>query len=157
NTAQARQYIGRAISLNAESGIQVLQALTLATVGDNAQAQKLVNQIKQAAPLDTLIQSNWAPTIEAEIELHGGSTTKAIDLLQPATTYEFGIPPPLQLGTLYPAYVRGVAYLKAKQATQAQAEFQKVIDHRGATINFPLGSLAHLQLARTYAMAGDSA
>jgi hypothetical protein len=30
-------------------------------------------------------------------------------------------------------------------------------DHRSLVVNFPLASLAHLQLARAYALSGDSA
>ena len=39
----------------------------------------------------------------------------------------------------------------------AVTEFEKLIDHRGIVVNFPLGSLAHLQLARAYALSGDAA
>ena len=39
----------------------------------------------------------------------------------------------------------------------AAAEFQKLLDHRGIVPNFVTGSLAHLQIGRAYAMAGDSA
>jgi hypothetical protein len=39
----------------------------------------------------------------------------------------------------------------------AAAEFQKFIDHRGLVVNFPWGALARLQLARAYAMQGDTA
>jgi hypothetical protein len=50
---------------------------------------------------------------------------------------------------MYPVYVRGEAYLKAGQGRQAAQEFQKIIDHRGIVLNFPLGALAHLQLLPT--------
>ena len=39
----------------------------------------------------------------------------------------------------------------------AAAEFQKLLDHRGVVQNFVTGSLAHLQIGRAYAMAGDTA
>jgi len=39
----------------------------------------------------------------------------------------------------------------------AAAEFQKLLDHRGIVLNFVTGSLAHLQIGRAYAMAGDTA
>jgi len=39
----------------------------------------------------------------------------------------------------------------------AAAEFQKFIDRRGVVANFPWGALARLQLARAYAMQGDTA
>jgi eukaryotic-like serine/threonine-protein kinase len=58
---------------------------------------------------------------------------------------------------LYPAYVRGQAYLLAHNGTAAAAEFQKLLDHRGIVLNFVAGSLAHLQLGRACAMAGDTA
>jgi eukaryotic-like serine/threonine-protein kinase len=51
--------------------------------------------------------------------------------------------------------VRGEAYLKTRQGSQAAAEFQKFLDHRGVTLNFPLNALAHLYLGRAYALAGD--
>ena len=43
-------------------------------------------------------------------------------------------------------YVRGEAYLAAGEATEAVAEFQKILDHRGIVISDVIGVLAHLQL-----------
>jgi hypothetical protein len=39
----------------------------------------------------------------------------------------------------------------------AVSEFQKLLDHCGIVVNFPLGALAHLGLARAYALSGDTA
>jgi len=39
----------------------------------------------------------------------------------------------------------------------AAAEFQKLIDHQGIVREFPLGALAHLGVARAYALQGDTA
>jgi hypothetical protein len=47
--------------------------------------------------------------------------------------------------------------LRAHNGSAAAAEFQKVLDHRGIVLNFVTGSLVHLQIARAYAMAGDTA
>jgi eukaryotic-like serine/threonine-protein kinase len=58
---------------------------------------------------------------------------------------------------LYPVVVRGEAYLAAHQGSEAAAEFQKILDHRGIVVNEFIGALAHLQLGRAYAMAGDTA
>jgi hypothetical protein len=58
---------------------------------------------------------------------------------------------------LYPVFVRGEAYLAAHQGSEAAAEFQKIINHRGIVLNSPIGALAHLQIARAYAMQGDTA
>jgi hypothetical protein len=54
--------------------------------------------------------------------------------------------PPLQVGTLYPTFLRGQAYLLAHDG--AAIEFQKLLDHRSIVLNFPTGVLAHLGLAR---------
>jgi hypothetical protein len=40
--------------------------------------------------------------------------------------------------------------------SEAAAEFQKILDHRGVVITDPIGALARLQLGRAYAMAGDT-
>jgi len=37
------------------------------------------------------------------------------------------------------------------------AEFRKFIEHRGLVADFPQGALVRLQLARAYAMQGDTA
>jgi predicted Zn-dependent protease len=58
---------------------------------------------------------------------------------------------------LYPAFVRGEAYLAAHQGSEAAAEFQKILDHRGIVLNEPIGALAHLGLARAYALQDDTA
>jgi hypothetical protein len=58
---------------------------------------------------------------------------------------------------MYPVYLRGQAYLLARQGKEAAVEFQKIIDHRGIVLNFPLAALAHLGLGRAYAMASDTA
>jgi Tfp pilus assembly protein PilF len=58
---------------------------------------------------------------------------------------------------LYPLYVRGEAFLAAHQGAEAAAEFRKVLDHPGVVVNEPIGVLAHLGLARAYALQGDTA
>jgi eukaryotic-like serine/threonine-protein kinase len=60
-------------------------------------------------------------------------------------------------GALYPIYIRAQAYLAGHQASEVGAEFHKIIDHRGIVVNEPIGALAHLGLARAYALQGDNA
>jgi Transposase DDE domain len=76
---------------------------------------------------------------------------KAIEDLQSAAPYERGI-----AGALYPVYVRGQAYLTARQGREAAAESQKVLEHRGVVGNDPIGALAHLDLARAYGLQDDT-
>jgi hypothetical protein len=58
---------------------------------------------------------------------------------------------------MLPVYVRGQAYLAARQGGEAAAQFQMIIDHPGIAGNTVVGSLAHLGLARSYSMQGDAA
>jgi ATP/maltotriose-dependent transcriptional regulator MalT len=158
NFPQARKAVADALALSTGQDTQLLSALVLARVGDCAQAVKLQDQLDRMAPLHTMFQAYWLPTVRAALALNCGSDQRAIELLESASAYELGQPLQFQFhATLYPVYVRGEAYLKTGQGALAAAEFQKVIDHRGALVNFPLGALAHLQLGRAYALSGDTA
>ena len=55
------------------------------------------------------------------------------------------------------AFLRGNAYLAAHRTDEAAAEFQRVLDHPAIVLLAPWGALAHLGLARAYALQGDSA
>ena len=61
-------------------------------------------------------------------------------MLQVTMPYELGFG---SFGALYPAYVRGEAYLTAGEGELAAAEFQKLLDHPGVVGNFVTGALAH--------------
>src|ERR1700759_5451330 len=56
---------------------------------------------------------------------------------------------------MFPVFVRGEAYLAARRGSEAVAEFQKILDHRGLVLNQPIGALAHLGLARAFVLQGD--
>jgi hypothetical protein len=117
----------------------------------------MVEQLEKSDPLNTVLKLYWLPTLKAAIELNGANSAQALVFLEAAAPYELGEPPPCQMGTLYPPYLRGQAYLLAHNGTAAAAEFQKFLDHRGIVVNFPLGALAHLGLARAYTLSGDTA
>ena len=137
--------------------MKVLAALTLARVGDTAGAKAMVKDLEKSDPSNTVLKIYWLPTLNAAIELNGGNSAQALVFLEAAAPYELGEPPPTQEGTLYPAYLRGQAQLVAHNGPAAAAEFQKFLSHRGIVLNFPLGALAHLGLARAYALQGDAA
>ena len=102
--------------------------------------------------LDTTVGFTYMPTLRALLALNHSEPSKAIGLIQTAIPYELG-----ELGSiLYPAYVRGEAYLAAHQGREAAVEFQKILDHRGIVVSDPIGALANLQLGRAYAISGDT-
>ena len=146
-----------AIALSPGRDVQVLAALTQARARNIKSAEKLVQELEKNFPSNTVLKLYWLPTVKAAIEMARGNSTQALDLLQAAAPYETGTPPPFQCETLYPVYLRGETYLAAHQGASATVEFQKVIDHPGMLLNFPLGALAHLGAARAKVLAGDSA
>ena len=157
NSDLARKGVTAALALASTRDVQTLGALALAQSGDTAQAKDMADDLGQRFPADTLLNNYWLPTIRAEIAIQQKDGANAVELMGAASSYELGSPQPFQLGTLYPIYVRGQAYLAAGQASAAAGEFQKIIDHRGVVLNFPLGALARLGLARARAASGDTA
>jgi Flp pilus assembly protein TadD/predicted Ser/Thr protein kinase len=157
NTAAAQQGIAAALALAPGRDVKVLTALAWARAGDNARAKAAAEQLEKNYAQDTMVKFYWLPTIYAEVANNGGHAEESISLLEAARPYELGSPPQLQVGTLYPIFVRGQAYLVAHNGNLAAAEFRKILDHRGIVLNFPVGALARLGLARAYALAGDTA
>ena len=159
NVARARQATASALNTAATQDVQILAALALARTGDTGQARKIADDLGRRFPLNTMINRYWLPAIDASIELGHNNPAKALERLRTATQYELGTPTPqFEVGgSLYPAYVRGQAYLALHQGADAAAEFQKFLDHRGIALNSPLAALARLQLGRAYALAGDKA
>jgi hypothetical protein len=116
----------------------------------------LVDDLATRFPEDTVVQFNYLPTVNAMLQINAGNPAKAIEILEAARPYELGSPSNISMSlSMYPVYVRGLAYLSAKQGTQASAEFQKILSHRGIVQTEPIGSLAQLGLARAYALHGD--
>ena len=157
NKAVAKQDVVKALTLSPSgTGIRVFVALTLARIGEIAQAKHIVKELERDYPSDTLLNGYWLPTIKAALELNDKNSDQALSLLEPAVPYELGTPSQLQIGPLFPVYIRGQAQLMAHNGSAAAKEFLKFEDHPGVTVNFPLGALAHLGLARAYALAGDT-
>jgi hypothetical protein len=136
-------------------------AFALAVAGDSSRSQGLTEDLSRLFPEDTIVRFTYVPTIRALVALNHSQPSKSIELLQTAISYESGTPLEggseflLGAGSLYPAYVRGLAYLASHHGAEAAAEFQKILDHRGVVLCDPIGALAHVQVARTYALSGD--
>jgi eukaryotic-like serine/threonine-protein kinase len=156
NNVSATQGVAAALALSPGRDVKVFAALTLARIGAAPRAKTLVEELEKSYPTNSMLKLYWLPTINAAIQLSKGNSSQSLVLLEAAAPYELGDPPPLQVGTLYPAYLRGQAHLLAHNGTAAAAEFQKLLDHRGIVLNFVTGSLAHLQIGRAYAMQGDT-
>jgi eukaryotic-like serine/threonine-protein kinase len=157
NAADGIKQARKALALAPGRDVKVEAALALARGGDATTAQKLVDALNQEFPMDTLVQNYWLPTVRAAIALQRQDSAKAVDILHASTPYELADPPPFSSGTMYPVYLRGQAYLDTGNGELAAAEFQKILDHPGVIVNFPLSALSHLGLGRARARSRDTA
>jgi eukaryotic-like serine/threonine-protein kinase len=159
NTAEARQLAAEALKLAPTSqGVESEAALAFAMAGDTARAESLAQDLGKRFPLDTQVQSLWLPAIQAQLALDRKNPAAALNVQQAASPMELGqIFFVNDLSCLYPVYVHGEAYLAAGEGKEAGPEFQKILDHSGIVWNCWTGALAHLGLARAYAMQGDTA
>jgi tetratricopeptide (TPR) repeat protein len=155
NAAVARQTVAAALATSPGRDVKVLASLALSRAGDTAHAQTMMDELAKTNPFNTVLKLYWLPTLKAAIDLAKNNSAEALVSLEAAAPCEQGQPPPVQFGTLYPAYLRGYAYLAAHNGTAAAAEFQKFLDHRGLVVNFPLASLARVGLGRAYTLSGD--
>ncbi len=153
NAAEARQAAEAAIKLApASQAAEIEAALAFAIVAD-ARGEALVHNLGKRYPLDTLMQSLWLPTIQAQLALARNNPAESLNRLQAAASMELGqVWFENSISCLYPVYVRGEAYLTSGQGSAAAAEFQKIIDHSGIVSNCWTGALARLGVARANAM-----
>ena len=159
NPSQARQQAADGLKLAPDSGgVNVEAALAYATVGDTARAESMAQDLNRKYPLDTQMQALWLPAVQGQIALNRKNPKGAIEALQKATgDLEYGSITFLNnISCLYPTYIRGQAYLAARQGKEAAAEFQKILDHTGIVWNCWTGSLAHLGVARANALLAKS-
>jgi tetratricopeptide (TPR) repeat protein len=130
-------------------------ALALARAREATVAERVADQLDKEFPLSTVLQKFHLPTLRAAIELDRNNPGRAIEILQPTVPYELANTE--SFDELWPAYIRGLAYLQAGEGPQAVAEFQKLLDHSGVVGPCLTGALAHLQLGRAQSMMGDKA
>jgi tetratricopeptide (TPR) repeat protein len=161
NVATARRRAGHALEFSRSRDVEYGAAFALALSGDSSRSQTLIDDISRRFPEGTIVRFTYLPTLRALLALNRSQPANAVELLQTTIPYEGGTTIEggseflLGAGNLYPAYVRGVAYLAARRGREAAAEFQKILDHRGIVLSDPIGPLAHLQLGRAYALSGD--
>jgi serine/threonine protein kinase/tetratricopeptide (TPR) repeat protein len=123
-----------------------------ATCGEGQKAEANAAKLNKEYPLDSFLQKSELPQTRARLDLQRGNSGKAIEKLRPAEWSQLGF---IELGV--PVYLRGLAYLQNKQGAEAAAEFQNILDHRGALGPWPYWTLAKLGLGRALTLMGDPA
>jgi len=158
NTVEARRNVMAALALSSGRDVEYASALAAAFAGDFSRSEALAVDLEKRFPEDTFARFTYAPVLHALSAFHQGRTTESLERLQIALRHELaahGLDFSLYLGGLHSAYVRGEVLAAAHRYPEAAAEFQKILDHRGIVGADPIGVLAHLQLGRTFALAGD--
>jgi serine/threonine protein kinase/tetratricopeptide (TPR) repeat protein len=155
NTPLAIRQARAALALSNNRTVSGISALALGFGGETSQATHIGDDLAKSFSEDTMLQFGLVPVIRASVFLHDKKAAQGIEALSPAARYELGgVTPGFNL---IPVYLRGLTYLQLKQSSPAAAEFQKIIDHPGIVGNSVIAPLSHLGLARSYALAGETA
>jgi len=154
NAGAARQAVARALALAPGRDVRVLSALALARAGESTNRKLFWRRSRNpnpATPSSSLL-------VPRDRSVDGDRATcarprrhrpRAFPALRTRQSFSGNR---RHIASRIPS---GLAYLAEKNGPAAAAEFQKLLDHQGIVQNFLLGSLAHLQIGRAYAMSGD--
>ena len=169
--AHAQKEVGAEVADN----LRLVEAEVEIELGRTAKAKELLRQIKDHDDFDFAIESAWIgvpsagqailrkpeqfphgtfehnvylPEIRSLMALNRGDKAGAVAALEPSVPYELAISEVI--------YLHAQAFLAARQGAKAQEEFQKLIDHPALDdAPYPRNTLAHLELARAYALEGN--
>jgi len=151
---QARGNENKAAQSPLDRNSKIALALALARSGRTAEAGGLADQLNAERPEDTLVQHYFIPTIRAAIKLQEHDPAAAIELLRGTAKYDLAFTGVVD--SVYPAYIRGLAYVGVGDGQAAAVQFQKVIDNPGFSVRYVIGPLARLQLGRAQRLMGDN-
>jgi tetratricopeptide (TPR) repeat protein len=160
NASSARRSALEMLTVSNSRDIEYGAAFALALAGDRTRAQAIADDLQKRYPEHVSVRFSYLPALRGMVALRRGEPARALEEVQIAEPHDtvvtilafFGF-----FGNLYPAYVRGQAYLALHKGTEAAAEFRKIITHRGLILADPVGAMARLQLARALALSGDRA
>lgn len=123
-------------------------AVLYARLGDTAPGQRFVSRYGSVTT-DTTITGKALPLVRSAIAGRQGRLFEAVAALEPARPYE--------LESYVVLEQRAALYLQAKDGARAIAEYHKILANPGLDPGRWTYPLAHLGLARAYALSGDTA
>lgn len=151
-TATARQDVLDAVAVGVHGPEEEISvAFIWALLGNPDRAEEAIKTANTESPLDTLINLAQAPEIRAIINLGRNNPEEAVRELEQVRPYDL-------CGelNLAPGYYRGLAYLRSGQPKRAIAEFQAVLNQRGAAPHSLYIPLSELQWVKILSQAGES-
>jgi eukaryotic-like serine/threonine-protein kinase len=161
NAGEGKRNAMAALELSKGRDVEYAAGLALALAGGSSRSEALSGDLEKRFPEDTFVKFTYVPVLRALAALRRVKPAESVERLEIARPYELAVNGlnfnRWYLGGLHSAYVRGEALVAAHRYAEAAAEFQKILDHRGIVGADPIGALAHLQLGRTFALAGDKA
>ena len=128
--------------------VQQFGAVAALLCSDADEPLKAAEAQSKERPNDTLLNAVRLPVARATLAIQQNQPAKAVELLQSSAPYE-------RAYSQVP-YLRGVAYLRLNKGAEAAAEFQKILDHKGANWGM-VYPISYLGVGRAWALAGDSA
>jgi serine/threonine protein kinase/tetratricopeptide (TPR) repeat protein len=156
NREEARRQVESTLAMTQDKNTRGLSALTLARIGNIKHADKMIADLAKQNPTDQVLNDAVLAVARAAMELQRNQPARAMDALELARTYELGGGPTAPID-FWALYLRGQAYLDMNEPAKAEAEYQKIADHRGLSPTSPLYVLARLGAARARAKQGDNA
>jgi eukaryotic-like serine/threonine-protein kinase len=150
-SAEAGKTLSAVIKLgknSIESQSQIARVMALN--GQATEAEQIIERLVRENPSDTKLNAIDVPLVLAAGQLDGGHAGQALRTLDPLKPYELG-----SRAGLLPNYLRGIAYLRLQKNTEAAAEFNAVLAHRGVAPTTTIWILSQLNLGRAHAMASD--
>ena len=160
NAAEGKRNATAALELSKARDVQYAAGFALGLAGDYSRSEALAGDLEKRFPEDTFAKFSYAPVLRALTSMGRRKSADSVARLEIARQYELavnGVNFHFYLGGLHSAYVRGEAFAADHRYSEAAAEFQKILDHRGIVGLDPTGALAHLQLGRVFALSGDKA
>ena len=159
NCREAEHAATRALALSRGRYALSWSALAVAMCGDSNLAGTLAAEMASRFPEDSFFKSAWLPMVHAALSLDRRDPAAALEQLKTADRVERGTN-----AALWPAYLRGLAYLQLGKGALARLEFQKILDSEGVLVPkdfnpaaLTLYPLACLGRARAAASSADKA
>jgi hypothetical protein len=159
NAAEGRKSALAALEVSRGRDVQYAAGLALGFSGDSSRSEEVAGDLEKEFAEDTFVKFTYSPVLRALAALGRGKPADAVERLEIARRYELaanGLNFSFYLGGLHSAYVRGEAFIAERRYTEAAAEFQNILAHRGIVGLDAIGALAHLQLGRVNALSGDN-
>ena len=147
-----------ALRMSHSRDVEYTAALAFGLAGEVRQSDALRTDLSDRFPEDTVVNRIYLPVLSAVHAMAKGNAAEAVEALQVTAGGEMAMvgDGSAMLGNVHSPYIRGQALLRAGQVQEGIAEFNKIVDHPGIRFTDPIGSLAHLQIARGYRLGGDS-